>query len=183
MNLSDAASVASVVSSAAIAVSLVYLALQVRQAERNQRGLMQQGRANRVSDFSMRLAENPTLSALLAKGAWTPEQLTVEEFERYLSYCRASFLSGEDTFLQHRAGLLDEASFHGFVAGAQQALVRPGYRAAWRISSRGYGTEYGAFMDGMVNAATTSPTTPTTRTARFEEWRRVVSDIGVSTEA
>src|SRR5215469_10903280 len=102
MNLSDAAAAAGIVSSAAVALSLVYLALQVRQAERNQRGLMQQGRADRVVDGTLRLVENPTLLDLLAKGQWTPEQLTLEEFDQYINYCRASFVSWEDSFLQHR---------------------------------------------------------------------------------
>jgi hypothetical protein len=48
MILSDAASIASIVGSAAVALSLVYEALQVRQAEKNQRGLMQQARATGV---------------------------------------------------------------------------------------------------------------------------------------
>jgi hypothetical protein len=177
MNLSDAAAVAGIFSSAAVAVSLVYLALQVRQAERNQRGLMQQGRADRVSEYSMRLAADPTLVALVTKGHWTPEQLTLEEFEQYMNYCRASFLSGEDSFLQHRTGLLDDAAFHSFAEGGRTALLRPGYRAAWRMSSRAYGPEYADFMDGMVKAASSSTAT---RTGRFEEWRRAVSEIGAS---
>jgi hypothetical protein len=173
MNLSDAAAVAGIFSSAAVAVSLVYLALQVRQAERNQRGLMQQGRADRVSDYQLRLAADPTLAALVAKGHWTPEQLTLEEFERYMGFCRSAFLSGEDSVLQHKAGLLDDAAFHSFAEGGRGALGRPGFRAAWRMSSSNYGPEYVAFMDGMVKAA---PASDKTRTGRFEEWRRVLSE-------
>ena len=43
MNLSDVASIGSFVSGVAVLVSLVYLSLQVRQTERNQRALMNQG--------------------------------------------------------------------------------------------------------------------------------------------
>ena len=50
MALTDIATVSNIVSSAALTISLVYVALQVRQAEKNQRGLMQQGRANRLHD-------------------------------------------------------------------------------------------------------------------------------------
>src|SRR5579859_6559562 len=57
MTLSDAASVAGIISSAAVALSLVYLALQVRQAERNQKAMMQQGRADRTTDLMMRIAD------------------------------------------------------------------------------------------------------------------------------
>jgi hypothetical protein len=48
MKLSDLASIGSLISSAAVLISLVYLALQIRQAERNQRALIHQGRASRM---------------------------------------------------------------------------------------------------------------------------------------
>jgi hypothetical protein len=178
MNLSDAASAAGIVSSAAVAVSLVYLALQVRQAERNQRGLMQQGRADRVSDYQMRVSADPALSNIAAKGHFTPEQLTLEEFEQYANYCRAAFLSGEDSFLQHRAGLLDDAAFHSFAEGARLAMRRPGYRAAWRVSSGQFGPAFVAYMDAMAQAGADSEAT--TRTGRFEAWRRVVREVSGS---
>jgi hypothetical protein len=57
MTFSDPASVGSFVSALAVLISLIYLALQVRQAERNQRALMQQGRADRVSGYCLKMAE------------------------------------------------------------------------------------------------------------------------------
>ncbi|HEX3432128.1 MAG TPA: hypothetical protein VHT03_14710 [Rhizomicrobium sp.] len=43
MSLSDLASLGSFVSAFAVLASLVYLALQVRQAEKNQRAILNQG--------------------------------------------------------------------------------------------------------------------------------------------
>ena len=45
MSLSDLASLGSFVSGVAVLISLIYLALQVRQTEKNQQSLMQQGQA------------------------------------------------------------------------------------------------------------------------------------------
>ena len=103
MSLSDLASLGSIVSGFAVLVSLVYLSLQVRQAERNQRALMQQGRANRVSDNSFRVAE-PGLSVVFSKGSRGDENLTSEELFQFLYMCRGGFLSGEDSFLHHLSG-------------------------------------------------------------------------------
>src|SRR5579862_4809924 len=50
MTLADLASIGSLISGVAVLISLIYLALQVRQAEKNQRALMNQGTAARVSD-------------------------------------------------------------------------------------------------------------------------------------
>ena len=49
MELATLVNVASVISSLAVLVSLVYLALQIRQGARNQRSMMDRGRANGCS--------------------------------------------------------------------------------------------------------------------------------------
>lgn len=151
-SLSDAAAVASIVSSAAVAGSLVYLALQVRQAEKNQRALMQQGRADRAWDGAFRAAD-PAISTVFYKGMRRPGELSSEELDQFLSICRAAFLSGEDSFLQHRSGLLDRTAYASFVAGLRGYVAgAPGLRAAWRLTSNQYGPEYKAFMDGIIRS-------------------------------
>jgi hypothetical protein len=63
MTLSDLASIGSLVSGVAVLVSLIYLALQVRQAEKNQRALMNQGTVARVSESILGFAQ-PALNAI-----------------------------------------------------------------------------------------------------------------------
>ena len=158
MALADIATVAGIVSSAALTISLVYVALQVRQAEKNQRGLMQQGRANRLDMMLLQMAE-PQISSIWIKGSQTPESLTAEELERYLLICRAAFLSGEDSFLQHKAGLLDAVAFRSYVAGLKgQLMGSRGLRAAWRIHSNQFGADYSAFVDGVLAQVIPQPT-------------------------
>ena len=55
MSLADIASLAS---SAAVLVSLLFLGLQIRQSNRNQRSLMQQGRSTRNVDLLSRLTDS-----------------------------------------------------------------------------------------------------------------------------
>ena len=66
MSLMDLASIGSFMSGVAVVVSLVYLALQVRQAQKNQRALMQQGRAARICDLLLRLSE-PSMASTYRK--------------------------------------------------------------------------------------------------------------------
>jgi hypothetical protein len=169
LTLSEIAALAGIVSSAAVAVSLVYVALQVRQAEKNQRALMQQGRANRAWDGAFRTAD-PALSAVFHKGMRQPAELSADELDQFLSICRAAFLSGEDSFLQHKSGLLDRTAYESFVAGLRGYLAgAPGLRAAWRLTSPQYGPEYAAFIDAIVSS------TPMTEQADpLARWREVV---------
>lgn len=50
MSLSDVASIAGVLSSLAVFASVIYLALQVRQSDRNQRTLLQQATSVRTME-------------------------------------------------------------------------------------------------------------------------------------
>ena len=169
MTLSDVATLASVVSSAAVALSLFYVALQVRQAEKNQRALMQQGRADRAWEGAFRVAD-PALSAVFYKGLRSPDDLSADELDQFLSICRAAFLSGEDSFLQHKSGLLDRTAYASFVAGLKGYVSgAPGLRAAWRLTSDQFGTEYVAFMDAILSS------TPRTRAVSpLALWKEIV---------
>lgn len=163
MTLSDLASIGSFISGFAVLVSLIFLYFQLRQiseqvnqAERNQRALMQQGRANRVTDTTLRLAETE-MSSVWCRARRGDKDLTLEEINQYMLMCRAGFLSGEDSFLQHLSGQLDSTAFKSFVAGARSYFTSPGLRAAWRLSAHQYGEEYARFMDGIMNEATVRP--------------------------
>ena len=156
MSLSDIASIGSLVSGIAVLISLVYLSLQVKQAERNQRALMQQGRANRVTDTTLRLAE-ADMSSVWCRARRGDENLTLEELNQYMLMCRAGFLSGEDSFLQHLSGQLDGTAFKSFAAGARSYFTSPGLRAAWRLSANQYGEEYARFMDEIMKESTVQP--------------------------
>ena len=68
MSLADLTTLASLISSVAVLVSLLFLAVQVRQSNRNQRSLMQQGRTPRNVDLRFRLAD-PELSKLWSRVA------------------------------------------------------------------------------------------------------------------
>lgn len=156
-------------SSAAVALSLFYVALQVRQAEKNQRALMQQGRADRAWEGAFRVAD-PALSAVFYKGLRSPDDLSADELDQFLSICRAAFLSGEDSFLQHKSGLLDRTAYASFVAGLKGYVSgAPGLRAAWRLTSDQFGTEYVAFMDAILSS------TPRTRAVSpLALWKEIV---------
>jgi hypothetical protein len=66
VNLSDLAAIGGFISSIAVCGSLIYLGLQVRQSDRNQRSLMLQGISTRGTEIIMFMAQ-PHISALLGR--------------------------------------------------------------------------------------------------------------------
>jgi hypothetical protein len=143
------------IASIAVVGSLIYLGVQVRGAERSQRAIMQQGRADRSSNASLTIA-NPELARVWQKGMDGDPPLTRDELTQWLLLCRSAFLSGEDSFLQHKAGALDQRAFDSYCAGVRSYMSRPGFRVAWRLLGSQFGKEFRAFVDAQVAAAPTA---------------------------
>jgi hypothetical protein len=137
------------VAAVAVVASILYLAREVQQSERVQRATMQQARADRASKASLTMA-SPELALVWQKGLSRKPDLTEAEFAQFTLICRAAFLSGEDSYLQHRAGALDEVAWRSFVAGVEFFMTSPGMRAIWKVISKQFGADFRGFVDGIL---------------------------------
>jgi hypothetical protein len=144
------------IAAVAVVASIVYLALQVRQSERIQRAMVQQGRADRASHRAMLMAA-PELARVVQRGMAGNQELTREEFNQWTLICRSLFLTVEDSYLQRKAGLLDDAAYHSFEAGTRAFFSAPGLRASWRLASGQYGSETRQFIDSVVSQKRAAP--------------------------
>ena len=151
MSLTDLTSLASLVSSVAVLVSLLFIGLQIRQSNRNQRSLMQQGRSARNVELLSRLTD-PKLSEILCR-AFGGETLTDAEYFVLYGYMTAIFWSYEDCFFQFRSGMLDAKSWASDVSALRRLLSNPTYRAVWRAARAAIGDEYRSFLDGVAAEA------------------------------
>ncbi len=149
MSLADIANLSQIVASIAVVASLIYLAVQVGQSERNQRAMIQQGRADRATAGAFVLA-GPEMASVFRKGMAGDPALTAGEFDQLLMMFRALLLSGEDSFLQRRAGLLDQRAFDSWTAAARVYMAAPGLRAIWTLTARQYCEEYREFINANV---------------------------------
>jgi hypothetical protein len=134
------------VASVAVVGTLIYLGLQVRSAERSQRAIMQQGRA---SHGALGLAD-PQLARVFGKATAGQTSLTHDEFTQWMMMCRALFLSGEDSYLQHQAGQLDQPAFDSYVTGVRYYMRSAGMRAAWQVSRSQFGGDFRNFVDAIL---------------------------------
>jgi hypothetical protein len=165
MTLADLSTIAGLISSVAVLVSLIYLAIQVRQAERNQQASIRQGRATRAVDIILASAE-PALVAAMPKGAAGDAAITALEFGQFAAIYGAFLASAEDTWLQHQEDLLTDAMFASFTASWRTTLAQPGVRALWKLRRGGFEAGFAAFMDKLIaDVPTTAPSD------FFESWK------------
>src|ERR1700680_554478 len=133
MPLSDLASIGSFVSGVSVLVTLAFLLAQIRQANRNQRAIVLQGRATRIADVLLRVID-PSLLSAWTMGLRGAAEIGPDEHFQFMYMARARFLSLEDSFLQHRAGLMDEGAFAGHVEAFKLVFAARGLRAAWKMT-------------------------------------------------
>jgi len=144
------------VSGFAVLVSLVYLALQVRQTKRNQQISIRHSRASRAVELHLALAD-PAVADAWLHGMGSPGEISQTELSQFINVCRAFFFHFEDSFYQREEGLLNDDAFETVAAGARLLARSPGVRTAWRMARPNFGGQFRDFMDGVVAAAAVEP--------------------------
>ena len=127
MNLNDLAAIATVVSGTAVVISLVYLALQVRQNTRHTQALIHQGRIARSVALHLNMTEPHLAEAWIAAAGATASAQDVLRRQFWL-LAFSYELSWEDTFVQHELGLLGDEQFADFRARLVDILAHNGLR-------------------------------------------------------
>jgi hypothetical protein len=150
MSLSDLASLGSFASGIAVVVTLLFLLLQLRQSNLNQKSLMQQGRTARTVDLLTKFTD-PNLAAIILRAFRADPSLTDEEYFVFYGYAGALFWNYEDSFLQFKIGTLDQLSWASDVSTLERLLANTAYRAAWRAARSGIGSEFRAFVDALMS--------------------------------
>lgn len=149
MSLSDLAGVGSFISSIAVFLSFIFLALQLRQANRNQRSLMQQARTGRNVEILLKMAD-PDTSETLAQANTNCAAMTDARIWSFYGFGAAVFWSYEDCFMQFRAKTLDASSWASDVATLERLVAYPPYRAVWKMARDGMGGDYRDYVDSLM---------------------------------
>ena len=170
MSLSDLASLGSFVSGVAVVVSFVFLGLQIRQNNRNQRSLIQQGRADNSLELMLRLTE-PHLQESMMRGRAGDVAMTPAQIDAFIRAWIATFSVWEDGFLQRLGGTIDRASLAADAANHRVYLSYPGCRAAWRTVRGQFTGAFRDHLDAMVRE--TPPANPPDVAAT---WKAFVAD-------
>ena len=131
MSLDDLGNIGELVAAIGVIVSLIYLAVQIRQNTKTVRTSTYQA----VLDYSNRVQElvlsNPNLERIWRVGRRDPTQLTDDERPQF-RLLLTSFLNVYETmFLQYRRGTLDEEYWKSRLLGLELMFSQPGVRAHW----------------------------------------------------
>jgi hypothetical protein len=158
MTLSDLAAIGSFISGMAVLVSLIFLYFQLRQvntqvmqSERNQQASIRAARASRIIDLFMGSA-HPSVAEAVVKGMRGFSDMSETQVFQFISYGSARFFNAEDSFYQHREGLLNEYNIDAVTNGLRTSFASPGMRTVYKRSRVMMGREFVEFADQLLAA-------------------------------
>jgi hypothetical protein len=182
VTLSDLAAIASLSSGAAVLVSLVLLYFQLREMNaqsrlnvHHTRAMIQQTRNERIINNVLLNASDPAVNALQMRGDAGDPALTPEQIIGYFNLCTAELIFAEDSFYQHRDGLIDDERHAGMVFWFRHVrAAKPGFRATWRVMRGTMGADFIRFADGVMAQMAASEAADDRATATL--WHRLVAE-------
>lgn len=159
LGLQELASLAEVVGAVAVVISLVYLAVQVRQNSRFVRENTEFLRAsNEVSSHDNVTAirnwfvDQPHLLEVQRRGH-AGEALEGTDAALYVLLLQSAFEGHMTYFVQHDRGLTGDAIWNYWVDYFDGECAQPGVRAWWTRSRTGFPEDFRAYIDEKVERA------------------------------
>ncbi len=149
MALNTLVGIASLVSSVAVLASVVYLALQIRQSARHQRSLIDRGRSVQVGGWLQFIA-GPEIAPLVMRGNAGDATMTAEERQRYIWAVYPMILHYEDSFYQHREGMMSDVQFTSICNQIHDSARNPGVRMIWSEVRERFPADFQRFADPIL---------------------------------
>ncbi len=121
-----------IIAAAALVGSLIYLALQTRQAALNQRAIMHANREQAVEEISLRIGD-PAFGAIWREGVYASPDMDVFKAHQFAWFARAHLNRFQEHFFGWREDLIGDERWSTTRGHLEMMLSYPGYRAFYRM--------------------------------------------------
>ena len=129
-----------------VIVTLIYLALQIRQNTVATRADSYQAVVSSASDWSRELSLNAEICEILQRGAEDYNALDVVERLRFNLAMSSYFRNMENLHLKFRAGAVDASVWSGWASRTRAFMLPPGTQAWWALNATAYSSDFRAFI-------------------------------------
>ena len=146
MTLPELAAIGEIVSSVAVIISLVYLAIQIRQNTEAERTSTYQSIVSDFGALNNNMASTPELSDMFVRGLEDFNQFNPSERARISQAFFQCFRYFENMFYQHHRGYLDEEIWVGWKRLILTYYSRPGFQTWWEFRKDVYSEPFVKFL-------------------------------------
>lgn len=146
MSLNDLANIGQVIGAIAVVISLIYVAMQIRQNTAAVRSATAQAVHEHFAGWYNAFAADQTLAEIGVKGLKDYASLSETEKARFVS-CFMAFLSyGQNAFLKWRQGLLAPSLWVGWEQVLMNLIGSPGGKSLWMERAYLFGEEFRCYV-------------------------------------
>ena len=133
MTWSELGGLGEAVGALAVVVSLFYVARQLRDNTRSTRLSMLQSTSEAAVLVYDAPTRDPALARAIRRAALQSGPLSDEDMGRLIWWLASVFRLGENAFLQHEAGIMDDETWRARAASIESLLAIPAFREIWDL--------------------------------------------------
>lgn len=146
MTLEQMTQIAEIVGVTLVVITLIYLAIQVRQGKEILQSEARQAQVNNDLTGVLQIIENPELGRIFSQ----QETPSLDEKTKLMFWLIASMRSREHEWLQYMSGALDEETWTSYRSVIYFVLGTPRSRACWELTQAYFNPEFAAMVADMM---------------------------------
>ena len=151
MDLTQLANLGEFIGGVAVLVTLVYLAVQVRQgtaalASNRHHEMLDAVNRNSTAPISM----DREFAQFVLRGQEAPDELDETDWYRFVNFAYGVYGMWEHAFVSHRRGLIDTEFWLAWDGAGRSLWAGPGFRKFWEQERSGHTPIFQAYMDAEI---------------------------------
>ena len=150
MSLSDLANIGQVIGAIAVVISLIYVALQIRQNTNAVRSATAQTVHEHFAKWYHLVAADDELAQIVANGLRDYGSLSEQQRVRFIAAFMAFLSYSQNAFLKWREGLLESPLWLGWELVFMNLVCAPGGKAFWKDRAYMFGEEFRRYIEDDV---------------------------------
>jgi hypothetical protein len=152
MSLEDLGNIGEFVGAIAVVVSLIYLAVQIRQNTRAVRSASHQTLVSSEQAIQASISDNREVARIVVQANKDFDALDEEDRLRFLMLAGRLFSNFENIYYQYSRGLLDEDLWRPWSDSIPFFVQQPGFLRYWEIFRFGFAEPFRDLVDKHVQA-------------------------------
>ena len=140
-----------------VAISVVYLALQVKATVLATRSQTYYVATAALGEMAALIGSNREVARIMRIGFLTPESLNEDEFTQF-GYLMVTFLRRyENVFFQYKTGLIDEDFWDGHRENLLWVFRRPGMQRIWKDRKNSFSKMFRGYLESSDSIELATP--------------------------
>ena len=149
MDLSYYANLAEILGTGAIVVSLIYVAVQIRQNTRATKLTTAQNVSRDLRESLAIIANSTEMASIHLRAIRDIESLSPDEKHRFYIWLNNNYRMYENAYYQNKHGALDAYVWEAVIANLSIAKGTSGYEAFWRERKHIFDREFQGFLENL----------------------------------